>query len=130
MAEAWARHLRGDVLQAYSAGVETHGLNPRAVAVMAEVGVNMTSQRSQHVTELADVDLDYVVTVCDHAAAACPVFPGQARVMHHPFDDPPRLAREAANEEEALNHYRRVRDEIRDYVTTLPAALTGDQDGQ
>lgn len=123
MAEGWARHLRGDVIDAYSAGVATHGLNPHAVAVMAEAGVDISSHRSQLVEELAAVDFDYVVTVCDNAAESCPVFPGNAVVVHRPFDDPPRLAREAANEEEALAHYRRVRDEIRAYVDSLPASL-------
>ncbi|TWT89642.1 Arsenate-mycothiol transferase ArsC2 [Pseudobythopirellula maris] len=128
MAEGWARHLKSDQIEAYSAGIETHGLNPSAVAVMAEAGVDISGQRSQHVDELKDVGLDVVVTVCDNAAESCPVFPGSARVVHHPFDDPPKLAREAAgegaSEEEQLAPYRRVRDEIRDYVAALPAALS------
>jgi arsenate reductase (thioredoxin) len=128
MAEGWARHLKSDVIEPYSAGVATHGMNPHAVAVMAEAGVDITSQRSKHVDELAHVEFDYVVTVCDNAAEACPIFRGHARVVHHAFDDPPRLAREAASEEEALGHYRRVRDEIRDYVASLPAALQGADD--
>jgi arsenate reductase len=123
MAEGWARTLKPDTIEAYSAGIETHGLNPRAVQVMAEAGVDITGQKSQHVDELADVTLDYVVTVCDNAAASCPIFPGDARVVHQPFDDPPRLAQDAADEEEALAPYRRVRDEIRDYVASLPAIL-------
>jgi arsenate reductase (thioredoxin) len=129
MAEGWARHLKGDVIEPYSAGVATHGMNPHAVAVMAEAGVDIASQRSKHVDELAHVEFDYVVTVCDNAAEACPIFRGHARVVHHAFDDPPRLAREAASEDEALGHYRRVRDEIRDYVATLPAAFKGADHG-
>lgn len=125
MAEGWARHLRGDSIDAYSAGVATHGMNPHAVAVMREVGVDLTSHHSKHVDELAEIEFDYVVTVCDHAAESCPVFRGRAQVVHRPFDDPPRLARTAASEEEAMQHYRRVRDEIRDYVLTLPGTLTG-----
>jgi arsenate reductase len=125
MAEGWARRLKGDVIEAYSAGVATHGMNPQAVAVMAEAGVDITSQRSKLVDELADVEFDYVVTVCDNAAESCPIFRGRAKVVHQPIDDPPRLAREAASDAEVLGHYRRVRDEIRDYVTTLPEALTG-----
>ena len=116
MAEGWARRLKADAMEAYSAGIETHGLNPNAVKVMAEAGVDITSQQSQHVDELASVEFDYVITVCDNAAEACPVFSGGATVVHHSFDDPPRLAREAATEEQGLDHYRRVRDEIRDYV--------------
>jgi arsenate reductase len=125
MAEGWARHLKGDAIEVYSAGIATHGMNPYAVAVMAEAGVDITSQRSKHVDELADIEFDYVVTVCDNAAESCPVFRGQAKVVHQPFDDPPRLACEAASEEEALDCYRRVRDEIRNYVASLPTVLTG-----
>ena len=108
MAEGWARQLTADTIEAYSAGIETHGLNPSAVKVMAEAGVDITSQKSQHVDELKHVELDYVVTVCDNAAESCPVFSGSAKVIHHSFDDPPRLAREAATEEEGMAHYRRV----------------------
>ena len=123
MAEGWARHLKADVIDAYSAGIETHGLNPRAVQVMAEAGVDIAGQKSKHVGELKDVEFDYVVTVCSHAHESCPVFPGRAKVVHVGFDDPPALAADAATEEEALTPYRRVRDEIRDFVSTLPAAL-------
>ncbi len=123
MAEGWARHLKGDSIEAYSAGIETHGLNPLAVRVMAEAGVDVSQQRSKHVDELRDVPFDYVVTVCDHAHESCPLFPGRAKVVHVGFDDPPRLAREAKTEEDALRHYRRVRDEIRAFVKELPGAL-------
>lgn len=123
MAEGWARQLKADTIEAYSAGIETHGLNPNAVNVMAEAGVDITGQQSQHVDEFKHIDFDYVVTVCDNAAESCPVFSGNAKVIHQPFDDPPRLAREAANEVEGLAHYRRVRDEIRDYVASLPGIL-------
>jgi arsenate reductase len=97
---------------------------------MAEAGVDITGQRSKHVDELADVEFDYVVAVCDHAAESCPAFRGRAVVVRHAFDDPPRLAREAASEEEALGHYRRVRDEIRAFVAALPESLAGDCDDQ
>ncbi|MBX3426349.1 MAG: arsenate reductase ArsC [Pirellulales bacterium] len=130
MAEGWARSLKGDVIEAYSAGVATHGMNPHAVAVMAEAGVDLATQHSKHVDDLAEVEFDYVVTVCDNAAESCPVFRGRARVVHRPFDDPPRLAREAASEEAALSHYRRVRDEIRDFVSTLPESLPGADHGK
>ena len=123
MAEGWARHLKGDWLEAYSAGVETHGLNPLAVEVMAEAGVDISGQRSKLVDELAGTPFDYVVTVCDNAHEHCPLFPGKTKVIHVGFDDPPRLARQAKTEEEALGHYRRVRDEIRRFVETLPDAL-------
>ena len=123
MAEGWAKHLKGDAIEAYSAGVEPHGMNARAVAVMKEAGVDLSSHRSKHVDELKDVPLDYVVTVCDHANETCPIFPGKTKVVHVGFDDPPQLAKGAASEEEALKHYRRVRDEIRAFVETLPASL-------
>ncbi len=123
MAEGWARHLKADVIEPYSAGIETHGMNPHAMAVMAEAGVDISSQHSKHLAELRDVPFDYVITVCGHAHESCPVFPGQTKVTHVGFDDPPRLAKEAANEEEALQHYRRVRDEIRAFIETLPDSL-------
>lgn len=124
MAEGWARHLKGDIIEPYSAGVATHGLNPKAVQVMAEAGVDISGRRSKHVRELTDVTFDCVITVCDNAQESCPVFPAQTKVVHVGFDDPPRLAKEARTEEEALNHYRRVRDEIRKFVETLPESLT------
>jgi arsenate reductase (thioredoxin) len=123
MAEGWARRLLGDRVEAYSAGIEAHGLNPRAVQVMAEAGVDIAGHRSKHLDELRGVEFDYVVTVCDHADESCPVFPGKAKVVHHGFDDPPRLARSAGSEEEALACYRRVRDEIRQFVEELPERL-------
>ena len=128
MAEGWAHHLKAESLEVYSAGIETHGLNPNAVRVMAEAGVDISSQESQKVTELLDIPFDWVVTVCGHAHETCPVFPGKARIIHVGFDDPPKLARSAKSEEEALNHYRRVRDEIRAFVERLPGYLE-DQHG-
>jgi arsenate reductase len=123
MAEGWARHLKGDSLEPYSAGVEVHGLDPRAVRVMAEAGVDISGHRSKHVSELKDIPFDYVVTVCDDARESCPLFPGRTKVVHESFEDPPRLAKDAKTAEEALVHYRRVRDEIKAFVETLPDAL-------
>ncbi len=130
MAEGWARHLKGDVIEAYSAGVATHGLNPNAVRVMKEAGVDISAHRSKHVDELKDVGLEYVVTVCGHANESCPMWlaKGSAKVIHVGFDDPPKLAKEAKTEEEALGHYRRVRDEIRAFVERLPEALQKAED--
>lgn len=119
MAEGWARQLRGDEIIACSAGIETHGLNPLAVRVMAEAGVDISGQKSKLVAELPRQSFDLVITVCGHADKNCPFFPGPTRVVHHGFDDPPKLAAGAASEEEALGHYRRVRDEIRDFIKTL-----------
>ena len=124
MAEGWARHLKGDRIQAYSAGIETHGLNQDAVRVMAEAGVDIAKQKSKRVDELEVKDFDYVVTVCGHAHENCPVFLGSAKIIHVGFDDPPRLAANATTEAERLAPYRRVRDEIRKFVDTLPDSHT------
>jgi arsenate reductase len=124
MAEGWTRALKGDEIEVSSAGIETHGLNPNAVRVMQEAGVDISGQRSQHIDEFKDEAFDFVVTVCGHAQEHCPLLPGAAAVVHVPFDDPPKLARQAGNEEEARECYRRVRDEIRAYVEKLPGILT------
>jgi arsenate reductase len=123
MAEGWARFLKADSMDVYSAGTEPHGMNPLTIKVMAEVGVDIARQRSKHVDELRRVGFDYVVTVCDRANETCPVFVGKTRRVHVGFDDPPRLAKGAASEAEALVYYRRVRDEIRAFIETLPSAL-------
>jgi len=123
MAEGWARHLRAQRIEAYSAGIEAHGLDPRAVRVMAEAGVDISGQTSKTVEELGEMSLDYVVTVCDHARQHCPIYTGRAKVLHRGFDDPPRLSADASSEEEALAHYRRVRDEIKAFVLALPEVL-------
>ncbi len=125
MAEGWARHLKGDILEPYSAGIETHGLNPNAVKVMAEAGVDISRHQSKLLDSLKDVAFDYVITVCGHANEHCPMFPGKTKVVHVGFDDPPKLAKEAKTEQEALDCYRRVRDQIRTYIETLPKALQG-----
>jgi len=123
MAEGWTKHLKGDQIEAYSAGIETHGLNPNAVRVMAEAGVDISGHRSKRLDELCDVQFDYVVTVCGHAHESCPMFPKSAKIIHIGFDDPPRLATNAKTEEERLAPYRRVRDEIKAFVDTLPDSL-------
>ncbi len=123
MAEGWAKHLKADQIDASSAGIETHGLNPRAVRAMAEAGVDISAHRSKTVDDLPDLSFDYVITVCDHAHESCPLFSGKAVIVHAGFDDPPRLAETAANDEEAMTCYRRVRDEIRDFVAQLPELL-------
>ncbi len=123
MAEGWARRLKSGVLEASSAGIAPHGLDPRAVMVMAEAGVDISGQRSRHVDELAGLPIDVVITVCGHAHETCPLFPGETRVVHRGFDDPPHLTQALSDEQEILAVYRRVRDEIRDFVATLPAGL-------
>ncbi len=120
MAEGWARALKQDRLEVYSAGIERHGLNPLAQRVMAEAGVDISGHTSKTVDELRDVPFDLVITVCDHAHETCPAWLSEkARIVHAGFDDPPALAKSARSEEEALGHYRRVRDEIRTYVESL-----------
>lgn len=124
MAEGWARQLKANVLEPYSAGLEKHGLNPHAVKVMAEAGVDISNQYSKTPQELGRADFDYVVTVCGHANENCPVFGGKTRVVHVGFEDPPRLTKELADGEEKLAVYRRVRDEIRRFIEALPESLT------
>lgn len=124
MAEGWARALRGDALEAFSAGTAPKGLDPLAVRVMAEAGVDLARHVAKRVEDVPP-PIDVVVTVCDAAHEACPAVPG-ARVVHAGFEDPPRLAANAKHLEEALAHYRRVRDEIRHFVEALPGALLAD----
>ncbi|MDP2758146.1 MAG: arsenate reductase ArsC [Desulfurivibrionaceae bacterium] len=123
MAEGWGRHLYPDQYEFFSAGIEKHGLNPLAVKVMGEAGIDISSQRSKLLSELEPTTFDYVITVCDHANEQCPLFAGKAIKLHREFPDPPRLARSATSEAEALSHYRTVRDAIRAYLTHLPTAL-------
>jgi len=123
MAEGWTRHLKGDVIEPFSAGIEKHGMNDMAIKVMAEAGVDISGYFSKLIDELPTRNFDYVITVCDNAHESCPLFPGRAKVIHKGFDDPPRLAEGTSSEEEAMVHYRRVRDEIREFVDTLPGCL-------
>jgi arsenate reductase len=121
MAEGWAHHLKSDVIESWSAGIEKHGVNPLAVKAMAEAGVDISGYRSKTIDELPMREFDWVITLCGHANETCPFFPGPK--IHVGFDDPPKLAAGEKTEEEALGHYRRVRDEIRDYVRSLPESL-------
>ena len=124
MAEGWARHLKSDVIEAFSAGIEKHGMNKYAVQVMNEAGVDISAHISKLVDELIEKDFDYVITVCDHAHESCPLFPGKVKTVHKSFDDPPRLAAEITDDRRALDCYRKVRDEIKEYIVQLPEALT------
>lgn len=123
MAESWARQLKGDVLEAYSAGTHPWGLDPLAVQVMAEVGIDISAQPAKSIAAVERIPFDYVVTVCSDAHETCPIFPGGVKVMHMGFDDPPRLAARAKTPDEALVHYRRVRDHIKAFIEQLPQAL-------
>lgn len=123
MAEGWAKSLKGDIFEVFSAGIETHGLNPYAIKVMAEVGIDISVHRSKNIQEFQNISLDYVVTVCGHANETCPIFSGNCKIVHHGFEDPPKLAKNLTNEEEKLNCYRKVRDQIKEFVLTLPDSL-------
>lgn len=123
MAEGLARHLKSDHIIAYSAGVEAGGINPHAVRVMREIGIDISAHKSQSTAEFAQHRFDYVIAVCDKAADNCPVFTNADAVIARPFDDPPALAADEEDPEKALDHYRRVRDEIRSYIESLPEAL-------
>lgn len=123
MAEGWARRLLSGQLEAYSAGIKPKDMDLRAVAVMLEAGVDISGQRSKHIDELRQHEFNAVITLCGDANDNCPIFAGGASVMHFGFEDPPRLAAGAADEEEALVHYRRIRDEIRQLVSDLPEIL-------
>lgn len=124
MAEGWTRHLKGNVIEPFSAGIDPHGMNLLAIRAMAEAGVDISKHHSKHADSLRHIAFDCVVTVCDSAREACPIFPSAEKVVHVGFDDPPRLAKNAANDDEAMPHYRRVRDEIRAFVESLPNSLT------
>ena len=124
MAEGLTRHLKGDFMVASSAGVNPHGVDPRAVRAMAEIGIDISGQVSKHMDVFDGIEFDFVVTLCGQAQTGCPFFPAGTRLLHVGFDDPPRLAAESRTEEEAMVHYRRVRDEIRQFVRGLPQALT------
>jgi arsenate reductase (thioredoxin) len=122
MAEGWARHLKGEVIDAYSAGTHPKGLDPLAVQVMAEVGVDLSTHQVKSLDAVRYLPFDFVVTVCRDAHETCPVFPGRARIVHGGFDDPPQLTATAKSPEEALRHYVRVRGEIKafsDLITSV-----------
>ena len=124
MAEGWLRHLKGDQFKVFSAGIKTHGLNPNAVKVMGEAGVDISAQQSQLISDFDDQQLDYVITVCGHAHESCPVFLGQndnraPQVIHVGFDDPPKMALAFKDEESKLDCYRKVRNEIREFVVGI-----------
>ena len=116
MAEGFARFYHSDKMEVYSAGIETHGLNPNAVKVMAESGVDISTHQSQTIEMLDESQFDLVITVCGHADENCPYFPGVVKIVHHGFDDPPKLAEGIDDDNEKLNKYREVRDAISRYI--------------
>jgi arsenate reductase len=125
MAEGFAHHLKSDYLEAWSAGIERHGMNANAISVMAEKGVDISGHSSKLLDDLSDVKFDYVITVCGNAHETCPVFNGDCQVVHVGFADPPKMAKPYDTFEEQLNCYRQVRDEIEAYIKTLPESLPG-----
>jgi arsenate reductase len=125
MAEGWARHLKGDVIDAYSAGIQPAGVSSRAIKAMAEVGIDISCQSSKHVDELAGVDFDYVVTLCDYAKEHCPIFPGETKQMHRSFEDPSAVW---GSDDEIMTAFRKTRDDIRNFIETLPESLHSDSE--
>ena len=126
IAEAWTNKLKTDEFEAYSAGIEPKEINPMAVKVMAEAGIDISTQKSKDIDSFRDREFDYVVTLCDNAKESCPIFLAKTRLIHRGFDDPPKLAADTKNDEEAMEHYRRVRDEIRRFIEKFPSALEDD----
>lgn len=119
MAEGWLRHLHGDSFEAFSAGIAKHGMNKYAILAMKEIGIDISTHRSKLLNELENLNFDLVITVCSNAHESCPLFPGKAKVMHVPFDDPPALASGLSDKEEILKPYRRVRDQIGEFVKSI-----------
>jgi arsenate reductase len=123
MAEGWARHLKSDTIEAFSAGVMPAGVSTRAITVMNEAGVDISSHASKHVDDYMAIDFDYVITLCDHASEKCPVFGGKTRVIHRSFEDPTMAL---GSSEEVMATFRKIRDQIRQFVETLPESLVDD----
>jgi arsenate reductase len=120
MAEGWARHLKGDLIEAFSAGIRPIGVSSRAIKAMSEAGVDISTQTSNHFTDFGGIDFDYVVTLCDNAKEQCPVFPGRAKLVHRPFRDPYFAE---GTEQQVMDAFRRTRDEIREFVENMPDNL-------
>lgn len=116
LAEGYLRYFHGDNANVYSAGVETHGVNPRAVATMKEDGIDISAHTSNHVDEYLDIPFDLILTVCDHASERCPIFPSNAKRIHHNFSDP---AKATGSEEEIMTEFRKVREEIKAFCKVL-----------
>lgn len=123
MAEAWVRHLKNDTIEVYSAGVEASELDKNAVKVMAEKNIDISKHKSKNISDYKDIDFDYIITVCGHAHETCPAVFSKSRIIHKGFDDPPQMAKRLTDKEGMLNCYRKIRDEIYEYVKTLPSAL-------
>ncbi|OHB59442.1 MAG: arsenate reductase [Planctomycetes bacterium RBG_13_44_8b] len=120
MAEGWAKKLKGDCIEAFSAGVFPTKVHPCVIQVMAQAGIDLTGHYSKHLDELAGIDFDYVITLCDNANELCPVYPKKTKIIHKPFADPTVIM---GTDEIIMNAFRKTRDQIRDFVVTLPESL-------
>jgi arsenate reductase len=123
MAEAFARHLLKDRIDAFSAGISPKAVDPRAIKAMSEIGIDISCQKSKSTNDMKDMEFEFVITLCDNAQKTCPTFPAKTSVFHMGFDDPPKLAANCRDEDEAMGHYRRIRDEIKIFVEQLPDIL-------
>ena len=124
MAEGFVRHLHPDKMDALSAGIIAKGIDPYAIIVMKEAGIDISSQRSKTVNELGKMQFDFIITLCDISEKNCPIFPSKYGIIHQGFDDPPALAAKETDEKQKLTIYRNVRDRIRQYIENLPKLLT------
>jgi arsenate reductase len=123
MAEAWTKNLKGNAFEAYSAGIAPKTVDPLAIEAMSEVGIDISSNLSKDISEIGESDFDYVVTVCDNANENCPFYPAKTKRIHKSFEDPPKSAESLRTKEEKMGIYRRVRDEIRDFIEGFPESL-------
>ena len=112
IAEGYLRYFAGDKAEVYSAGIETHGVNPRAISTMKEEGIDISHHKSNNIDEYFNIEFDFVITVCDNAKERCPFFPTKAKMFHQNFPDP---AKSIGTEEEILEQFRQVRQMIRSY---------------
>jgi arsenate reductase len=123
MAEGLTRHLKSDLIEPYSAGLDPGAMNTRAVKSMSEIGIDISNAFPKTIESLGHITFDYVITLCDHANESCPLFPGKTKRLHWGFEDPPKLAENTTTEDEAMSHYHRVRDQIRSFVEKLPVIV-------
>ena len=124
IAEGWAKHLKSDTIEVFSAGIKPIGVSKRTIRIMAEVGIDISKNTSNHIDDFDGIDFDYVVTLCDSARQNCPVFPHKAKVVHHPFEDPYFAD---GSDEQVMSVFRKVRDQIKEYVLTLPESLENEK---
>jgi arsenate reductase len=127
IAEGWAKHLKGDIMDVYSAGIAPRTLNQMAVKVMAEAGVDISAQRPKHIDELGSINFDYVVTVCDNARENCPIFPHKTKLFHKTFEDPTFMA---GTEQQIKAAFVKLRDQMKKFIEKMPKILEKESIGQ